>query len=238
MEVMEIGEEEKKRIVDEILYDSNKRHLKRSRRYWMWTVIPLSLGLLWLVFSFYHQKELGAELENLNSNVVALKDSIVERDSVIINYSQEISQANEQFEVLYSIDKDLQNRFVNYLEKVNENHLIVHNTEESFQKYLKGHDLLKTFQKQNNNIHVKKVDANEVVQTEVSPASISFVRPSYFNPDGYNRIYHPERGGVLLMGDFKNGNLWNGKHFVYRDDGLFLKMKIVKEGVYIEDKQQ
>jgi hypothetical protein len=38
-------------------------------------------------------------------------------------------------------------------------------------------------------------------------------------------------------GEFKDGRLYNGKMYVYDEDGILLKVKIYKEGVYHSDGQ-
>jgi ribosomal protein S1 len=40
-----------------------------------------------------------------------------------------------------------------------------------------------------------------------------------------------------LDGIFKNGNLWEGKVYEYDKDGILLKVKVFKEGVYHSDGQ-
>ena len=66
----------------------------------------------------------------------------------------------------------------------------------------------------------KDFDANEVV----------------FKTDGYNKLYTKDKN-LLLDGEFKNGCLWDGKHYRYDKDGLLLKVEIYKDGRYQSDGQ-
>lgn len=52
--------------------------------------------------------------------------------------------------------------------------------------------------------------------------------------DGYNKTYN-ENGDILQDGEFKNGKLWNGKQYIYDEDGILLKIEIYKDGKYFAD---
>jgi antitoxin component YwqK of YwqJK toxin-antitoxin module len=41
-----------------------------------------------------------------------------------------------------------------------------------------------------------------------------------------------ENDEIWLDGNFRNGNLWDGKVFSYGEDGLLRKVKIFKEGKF------
>jgi len=57
-----------------------------------------------------------------------------------------------------------------------------------------------------------------------------------FLPNGYNKVYN-SNDEIWLDGVFKNGNLWEGKVYEYDKDGILLKVKIFKGGVYHSDGQ-
>lgn len=57
-----------------------------------------------------------------------------------------------------------------------------------------------------------------------------------FKPNGYNKIYNKNEE-IWQDGDFKSGKLWNGKVYEYDEDGILLKVKVFKEGVYHSDGQ-
>ena len=57
-----------------------------------------------------------------------------------------------------------------------------------------------------------------------------------FKTDGYNKLYTKDKN-LLVEGYFKNGCLWNGKHYVYDKDGLLMNLEIWKEGNYVADGQ-
>lgn len=55
-----------------------------------------------------------------------------------------------------------------------------------------------------------------------------------WNPDSNNKVYN-EDDEIWQDGTFRNGKLWNGKVYVYDQDGILLKVKIYREGVYYAD---
>jgi antitoxin component YwqK of YwqJK toxin-antitoxin module len=54
--------------------------------------------------------------------------------------------------------------------------------------------------------------------------------------NGYNKIYNSENE-IWQDGVFKDGRLWDGKVYVYDKDGILLKVKVFKNGVYHSDGQ-
>ncbi|WP_343747061.1 hypothetical protein [Fluviicola sp.] len=55
-------------------------------------------------------------------------------------------------------------------------------------------------------------------------------------PNGYNKVYN-NGGEIWQDGEFKNGALWDGKVYVYDTDGILLKVRVYKNGVYHSDGQ-
>jgi len=74
--------------------------------------------------------------------------------------------------------------------------------------------------------------SNETAKKIVAPK----VKDGKFDPNGYNKIYNGN-DEIEQDGDFKDGRLYNGKMYVYDADGLLLKVKIYKNGVYHSDGQ-
>lgn len=62
------------------------------------------------------------------------------------------------------------------------------------------------------------------------------VKDGKFQPNGYNKVYNPNNE-IWQDGDFKEGKLFNGKVYVYDRDGILLKVKVFKNGVYHSDGQ-
>ncbi|MDH4474063.1 MAG: hypothetical protein QE487_15755 [Fluviicola sp.] len=82
------------------------------------------------------------------------------------------------------------------------------------------------------------LDPSEIISAEKAP---SLVNPMYtkgikWNPDGYNKVYN-EDDEVWQDGIFKEGKLWEGKLYVYDRDGILLRVKVFKNGVYHSDGQ-
>ncbi|MDH4473422.1 MAG: hypothetical protein QE487_12515 [Fluviicola sp.] len=57
-----------------------------------------------------------------------------------------------------------------------------------------------------------------------------------WQPNGYNKVYN-EDDEIWQDGVFKDGKLWDGKVYVYDRDGILLKVKVYKSGVYHSDGQ-
>lgn len=57
-----------------------------------------------------------------------------------------------------------------------------------------------------------------------------------FIPNGYNKCYN-ENDEIWQDGEFRNGSLWDGKVYEYDSDGILLKVKVFKQGVYHSDGQ-
>lgn len=57
-----------------------------------------------------------------------------------------------------------------------------------------------------------------------------------FLPNGYNKVYNAN-DEIWQDGNFKNGVLWDGKVYEYDKDGILLKVKVFKSGVYHSDGQ-
>lgn len=50
--------------------------------------------------------------------------------------------------------------------------------------------------------------------------------------DGYHKTYN-ENKDILMDGEFKNGKLWNGKHYIYDENGLLERIEVYKDGKYV-----
>lgn len=57
-----------------------------------------------------------------------------------------------------------------------------------------------------------------------------------FEPNGYNKVFNDDKE-LWMDGDFKDGQLWNGRLYVYDEDGLLLKVEVYKSGKYHSDGQ-
>lgn len=55
-------------------------------------------------------------------------------------------------------------------------------------------------------------------------------------PNGYNKVYN-EDDEIWQDGTFKEGKLWDGKLYVFDSDGILLRVKIFKGGIYHSDGQ-
>lgn len=57
-----------------------------------------------------------------------------------------------------------------------------------------------------------------------------------FEPNGYNKIYNAN-DEIWQDGEFKEGRLFDGKIYEYDADGILLKVRVFKKGVYHSDGQ-
>lgn len=87
---------------------------------------------------------------------------------------------------------------------------------------------------------VKKSDKIPVKETKKSPPvagvkapvlGIPRTRGKEFLPNGYNKCY-TINDEIWQDGTFKNGELWDGKVYEYDKDGILIRVKIFKQGVY------
>jgi antitoxin component YwqK of YwqJK toxin-antitoxin module len=56
-------------------------------------------------------------------------------------------------------------------------------------------------------------------------------RGKEFLPNGYNKCY-TINDEIWQDGTFKSGELWDGKVYEYDKDGILIRVKIFKQGVY------
>jgi len=85
------------------------------------------------------------------------------------------------------------------------------------------------------NPSVKVVDPG--LSKETAPKSATpKTKGVKFEPNGYNKVYNAN-DEIWLDGVFKNSNLWEGKVYEYDKDGILLKVKVFKNGLYHSDGQ-
>jgi antitoxin component YwqK of YwqJK toxin-antitoxin module len=82
---------------------------------------------------------------------------------------------------------------------------------------------------------VKVVDPG--VSKETAPKiTTPKTKGAKFQANGYNKVYNAN-DEIWQDGNFKNGALWDGKVYEYDRDGILLKVKVFKNGVYHSDGQ-
>ncbi len=81
--------------------------------------------------------------------------------------------------------------------------------------------------------------------TPVTETPIVNAPPTVSNPNthgvsfenfGYNKVYNAN-DEIWIDGVFKNGKLWDGKVYDYDEDGIIIKVRVFKNGVYHSDGQ-
>ncbi|MDR0803192.1 hypothetical protein [Fluviicola sp.] len=83
-------------------------------------------------------------------------------------------------------------------------------------------------------------DSSPVSHTRNSAMNAPFVHTPrvakgvVFQPNGFNKLY-TESDEIWIDGLFRNGQLKDGKVFVYDRDGVLLKVRIFKDGQYVSD---
>jgi len=104
---------------------------------------------------------------------------------------------------------------------------------------------VQTFNSQGKSIGTKTYKMTENTVTKTESTSIVIYPPTVKNPrtkglkfvpNGYNKIYN-ESDEIWMDGEFKNGQLWDGKVFDYSKDGILLKVRVFKLGKYHSDGQ-
>ena len=86
-------------------------------------------------------------------------------------------------------------------------------------------------------IHPEPKEINTQKATQKNYTAVKFnTKGVLFQPNGYNKVYN-STDEIWQDGTFKNGQLWEGKVYEYDKDGILLKVKIFKNGVYHSDGQ-
>ncbi len=102
-------------------------------------------------------------------------------------------------------------------------------------QYAADGSVAKSEQKEMVNPSVKVIDPS--ASKEVAPKiATPKTKGIPFLPNGYNKVYN-SNDEIWLDGVFKNNNLWEGKVYEYDKDGILLKVKVFKAGVYHSDGQ-
>lgn len=102
-------------------------------------------------------------------------------------------------------------------------------------EYASDGSVAKSDQKEMVNPAVRVNDPG--ASTEGAPKIASpIVKGGKFQPNGYNKVYNTD-DEIWQDGDFKDGRLYNGKVYVYDKDGILLKVKVYKSGLYHSDGQ-
>lgn len=82
---------------------------------------------------------------------------------------------------------------------------------------------------------VKPIDLN--INREPAPRIVQpRVKGAPWKPNGYNKVYNTD-DEIWQDGEFRSGRLWDGKVYEYDSDGILLKVKVFKKGVYHSDGQ-
>ena len=92
-----------------------------------------------------------------------------------------------------------------------------------------GGKVTETFKKQ----AVKQPEAHTETESNEPPPVVTnpITKGVTFFSEGYNKVYN-ENDEIWLDGNFKSGQLYDGKVYVYNADGILKKIKIYKEGKF------
>jgi len=86
--------------------------------------------------------------------------------------------------------------------------------------------------KKTKNTDLKKFSVEKVYQDEYPPKITNpKTKGVRFIPSGYNTIYN-DNDEIWQDGDFKDGQLYDGKVYIYGNNGLLLKVKVFKGGKF------
>lgn len=81
---------------------------------------------------------------------------------------------------------------------------------------------------------------NPPIDAEPEPSGKGGPKPSGNIPDfqknGYNKIFNDDKE-LWMEGEFKSGALWDGRLYIYDEDGLLEKVEVYKKGAYHSDGQ-
>jgi len=134
--------------------------------------------------------------------------------------------ANGQVEFEYSSDNGKsRGKAVRYYENGDVKEIIYYNAEGSVERS-EQKEMVSAPVKINT--EVSKEKAPKIAQPRTKGAK--------FQPNGYNKVYN-DNDEIWQDGEFRNSQLWNGKVYEYDRDGILLKVRVFKEGVYHSDGQ-
>ena len=91
----------------------------------------------------------------------------------------------------------------------------------------------KTYKQSEKTVKPEAATSNEIFPPTVKNPKTKGLK---FVPNGYNKIYNLSEE-IWMDGEFKNGQLWDGKVFDYDKDGILLKVRVFKNGKYHSDGQ-
>lgn len=77
----------------------------------------------------------------------------------------------------------------------------------------------------------EKVETPENVKKAPKPE-----QKTNFKPNDYNKLLN-DNMEIWMEGLFKDGLLWDGRLYIYDEDGLLFKVEVYKNGIYISDGQ-
>jgi antitoxin component YwqK of YwqJK toxin-antitoxin module len=103
-------------------------------------------------------------------------------------------------------------------------------------EYAADGSVSKSTEKEMVNDPVKVKDPGQSNEPAPAIGSSPKTKGVKWQPNGYNKVYN-EDDEIWQDGVFKNGKLWDGKVYVYDRDGILLKVKVYKSGVYHSDGQ-
>ncbi len=81
-----------------------------------------------------------------------------------------------------------------------------------------------------------KVKDLTVSKEQAPPLGTPNTKGAKFLPNGYNKVYNSNHE-IWQDGEFKNSRLWDGKVYEYDKDGILLKVRVFKLGIYHSDGQ-
>lgn len=80
-------------------------------------------------------------------------------------------------------------------------------------------------------------DSTTIIKQQFAPILANpKTKNGTFNENGFNEVLTLDKD-PLQVGLFKDGKLWDGKVYIYDRDGILLKVKVFKEGIYVGDGQ-
>lgn len=81
---------------------------------------------------------------------------------------------------------------------------------------------------------VKKIETDTTKAPTLDIGHTLFDLPK--KKDGHNKLYN-EQDEIIIDGTFKEGKLWEGKYYIYDQDGILLQVQQWKYGRYIKNYQ-
>jgi|GEM_PF-1066214 len=103
------NDEEKQQLIDQLIVDAKQGSVKRTKRHYLFALIPFAVGIIWLVFSFM-------QVSKWQQQTADLRDSIQVRQHKLLQYRDSIEAEKGKLELIKYLKDKYQIEYLKYLQ--------------------------------------------------------------------------------------------------------------------------